>query len=127
MTNELEIPIGTIAQPQLAAGSVIVKDVTIEPAKEGSKAKIVRVHCKHPSRDELVLLSNIKLRKVQGNNETIKRDALWWNLDTEGNIKMNSAVADFLKFYSKKKLEDFKGIEIKTEHDAAGYLCIKAY
>jgi hypothetical protein len=55
------------------------------------------------------------IRVVQGNNETIKKDALWWNLDQDGTIRMKSVLADVLKFYNKKTLKDFIGTEIKTE------------
>ena len=127
MTSELDTEIGTIEQPKLSAGSVIVKEITIEPPKEGSKAKLVVLHCLHPEQDELLKLSNVKIKKVQGNNETIKKDALWWNLDKEGKIRKGSATAQCLNFYNKKTLEEFKNSSIQTEADANGWLCIKAY
>jgi hypothetical protein len=127
MTSELEIPIGTKEQPKLTAGSVIVKDITIEPPKEGSKAKLIMLHCLHPDREELVKFSNVKLKKVQGNNETIKKDALWWNLDDEGSIRKGSVVAQLLNFYNKKTLAELKGSSVITEADSNNWLCIKAY
>lgn len=127
MENELEKPIGTKEQTLLSPGSVVVKEITIEPPKEGSKAKLVVFHCLHPDKEELIKLSNVKLKKVQGNNETIKKDTLWWNLDDDGNIRKNSIVADVLRFYNKGKLKDFENTDITTEADASGYLCIKAY
>lgn len=126
--NELDTPIGTEERQMLSAGSVLVKEVKIEPAKEGSKAKVVRLVCKHPDRETPITLSNVKVRKVQGNNETIKRDTLWWNVEEKtGNIRKNSVLADFLRFYNKQKLQDFINTEIKVEPDASGYPCIKIY
>lgn len=125
--SELDKPIGTKEQMKLSAGSVVVKDITIEPPKEGSKAKLVVFLCQHPDREEPIRLSNIKVKKVQGNNENIRIDTLWWNLDDEGNIRKGSAVAWMLEFYKKKTLKDFKMSSIQTEVNPSGYLSIKAY
>lgn len=131
MTDELDKPIGTKEAPKLSAGSVIVKKVTIEPAKEGSKAKIVRLHCLHPEREEPIALSNIMVRKVQGNNITIKKDTLWYNLDgkdgKEGDIRKGSVLANFMSFYQKSNLRAFENSSINTELDASGFLTIKGY
>ena len=125
--NELDKPIGTKEQPRLTAGSVIVKSIKVELAKEGSKHKLVRFHCKHPDKEELIVLSNVMLKKVQGNNINIKRDAMWYNLDEDENIKKTSTLAVVLKFYNKNTLKEFENSSVNTELDASGYLAIKAY
>ena len=127
MTDELDTPIGTKEPAKLAAGSVMVTHITIESPKEGSKAKLVRFHCKHPDKDEEIVLSEIKVKKVQGNNETIKLDTLWWNLDDEGKVRKGSAVNQVLNFYKKESLRQFEGTTIATEQKATGFLAIKAY
>lgn len=127
MTNELDKPVGTKEAPKLSAGSVIVKKITIEPAKEGSKAKIVRLHCLHPNKEEPIILSNIMVKKVQGNNITIKKDALWYNLDDEDNVRKGSVLANFISFYQKSNLRGFENSSIYTELDASGFLTIKGY
>ena len=129
MTDDLDRPIGNKEQSKLSAGAVIVQSITIDekPTKKGGKVKILTFHCKHPEREELVKLSNIKLKIVQGNNETIKKDALWYNLDDDGNIAKNCNVAIMLRFYKKETLKQFEGQFLNTELDASGFLCIKAY
>lgn len=127
MTNELDKPIGTIEQPRLTAGSVIVKEVTITPPKEGSKAKIVTLHCQHPDKEELVKLNNIKVKKIQGANETISKDGIWYREDKDGNVDKRCNASELMRFYQKKTLKEFVNSSISTELDAAGYLAIKAY
>lgn len=127
MTDELDKPIGTKEATKLSAGSVIVKQVSIEPPKEGSKAKLVVLHCLHPDREELIRMSAIKIKKVQGNNETIKKETLWYNLDDDGNIRKGSSVALLLSAYNKPTLRALENSSVNTELDATGYLTIKAY
>lgn len=129
MEDELEKPIGTKEKQRLLAGSVIVEDVTIaeRPTKKGGKVKIVNFHCNHPDADELIVLSNVKIKLTQGNNETIKKDALWYHLDEDQNIRKDSNVAILLKYYKRDNLKQFIHTAITTEADAEGYLCIKAY
>ena len=127
MTNELEKPIGTQEASKLSAGSVIVREITVELSKEGSKAKIVKFHCKHQDQEDLIKLSNVMIRSVQGSNINIKKDTMWYNEDKEGNIRKGSCVANVMQFYKKSMLKDFKDAVVNTESDAPGYLCIKAY
>jgi len=127
--NELDKSIGTKEQPKLTAGSVIVKEVTIDEikTKKGGKAKIVSLHCKHQDKEELIKLSNMKLKIVQGNNETISKDGIWYREDEDGNINKNCNTSILLKFYNKQNLRQFENSSINTELDASGYLAIKAY
>lgn len=127
--NELDKPIGTKEQPKLTAGSVIVQSVTIDdlPTSKGGKAKIVALHCKHPDKPELIRLNNMKIKKVQGNNETLTKDGIWYREDNEGNISKTCNTAELMRFYSKETLGQFVGSVITTELDASGYLIIKAY
>lgn len=127
MSDELDKPIGTKETVKLSAGSVIVKEITIEPPKEGSKAKLICLHCLHPNKEELIKLSALNTKKVQGNNITIKKETLWYNTDEDGNIKKLSAGAKLMEFYNKKTLREFVNSSITTESDANGYLVIKAY
>ena len=127
MTGELDKPIGTKEATKLSAGSVIVKRIAIEPPKEGSKAKLINFYCLHPEREELIKLSTTNTKKVQGNNITIKKETLWYNLDDDGNIKKGSSASKLMEFYSKATLRQFENTSINTEADASGYLVIKAY
>jgi len=127
--DELDKPIGNKDYIKLSAGSVIVNKITIEerPTKKGGKVKIVYFHCKHPEMEEPIQLSSVKIKKVQGNNETIMKDALWYHLDDDENIQQNSNVAILLRHYKKQTLKQFEGSALDTEQDASGYLVIKSY
>lgn len=128
MSNELETPIGTQDRVLLSAGSVIVRNITIdEKTKNNKKFKIVTFHCKHPDSEDLIKISSVKIKIVQGNNETIKKDALWYNLDKEGKLDKNGNVAKVLGFYNKKTLKEFIDSPINTELDANNWLAIKSY
>ncbi len=131
MTNELEKQIGTKEQPKLSAGSVIVKAVKVtekEPKDtKKKKFKIVEVSILHADKEELIVLSNMKIKKVQGNNETITKDGIWYREDADGNLDKNCNAAQLLKFYNKKNLKELENSSITTELDNAGYLTIKAY
>lgn len=127
--NELETPIGTKERPKLSAGSVIVKEVKIDTkdTRKGGKVKMVFLLIQHPDKDELISISSIKIKKIEGNKETILKDGLWYHLDDENNIEKDSNVAKLLKFYKKETLKDFINSSVTTEADANGYLAIKAY
>ena len=131
MTNELDNPIGTKEQPKLSAGSVIVKLVEVtekQPADaKKKKFKIVEVSILHQDKEELIKLSNLKIKKIQGNNETITKDGIWYREDADGKIDKNCNAAQLLRFYNKKTLKSLEGSSITTELDNAGYLTIKAY
>lgn len=132
MTNELVKPIGTKEQPKLSAGSVIVKSIKVtekESEKKGKKLKfkIVEISCLHPDKPEEIILSNMKVKIVQGNNETISKDGIWYREDEDGNIDKNCNTAKLLKFYNKPNLQSLENSSIITEQDANGYLCVKAY
>lgn len=129
MVNELDKPIGTKEQPKLTAGSVIVDNVTIKemPTKKGGKVKIVNLHCKHPDSDTLLALSSLKIKVVQGNNETISKDGIWYREDSDGNIDKKCNAAVLMNFYNKTTLSGFNGSPVNTELDTSGYLVVKAY
>jgi len=125
--NEIEKSIGTKEVSKLSAISVVIKSVTVEPPKEGSKAKIVSFTCLHPEREETIELSAINIKKAIGNNINIKKETLWYNEDEDGNIRKSSAVAQLMNFYNKKTLKEFCDSTVNTDFDSAGYLVIKAY
>ena len=69
----------------------------------------------------------MKIKKVQGNNETITKDGIWYREDSDGNIEKNCNAAKIIAFYKKSSLRAFENNTIDTEFDASGYLTIKAY
>ena len=131
MTNELDNPIGTKEQPKLSAGSVIVKLVEVtekQPADaKKKKFKIVEVSILHQDKEELIKLSNLKIKKIQGNNETITKDGIWYREDADGKIDKNCNAAQLLRVYNKTTLKSLEGSSLTPDLDNAGYLTIKAY
>ena len=130
MTNELDKQIGTIEQPKLSAGSILVKEVKIEEIESKNKKgkfKMVSFYCKHPDKEELIKLSNMKIKKVQGNNETISKDGAWYREDKDSNIDKNCNASELMRFYHKTTLKQFENSTITTELDSNGYLTIKCY
>jgi hypothetical protein len=126
--SELEKQIGTKEPQKLTAGSVIVKAVEVLTKGEGKKKfKITELTVLHPDKEEPIKMSNMKLKKVQGNNETITKDGIWYREDVDGNIDKHCNTAELLRFYSKQSLGQLVNMSVTTELDAAGYLCIKAY
>lgn len=126
--DELDKPIGTKEQAKLTAGSVIVKDVKVVTKGEGvKKFKIVEIAVMHPDKTEFLNLSNMKLKKVQGNNETITKDGIWYREDEDHNISKYCNTAKLLQHYNKTSLKELVNTSITTELDNAGYLCVKAY
>lgn len=126
--SELDKTIGTKEQPKLTAGYVVVTSVEVASKGEGKKKfRITEVNVLHPDKEESIKISNIKIKKVQGNNETITKDGIWYREDVDGNIDKNCNTAQLLRFYNKKSLNELVNSSVVTELDNAGYLCIKAY
>lgn len=129
MTNELDKTTGTKEKQGLTAGSVMVQDIIVQEhsTKKGGKVKITAFICKHPDREEPVSISNMKIKKIQGNNETIMQDAVWYREDEDGLIEKGCNTQKILAYYGKKTLRDVIGTFLTTELNADGYLAIKAY
>ena len=126
--DELDKQIGTKEPKKLTAGDVIVKAVSIQQGGEGTKKfKIVALEVLHQEKEETIKISNLKIKTVQGNNETIKKDGIWYREDEDGNIDKYCNASKLLNFYGKKSLKEFVNTSIKTEADSLGYLCVKAY
>ena len=87
----------------------------------------MKVSVLHPDREELVNISNIKIKKVDGNNETITKDGIWYREDEDGNIDKRCNAAQLLRHYNVSSLGKLVNTTVNTELDSAGYLCIKAY
>lgn len=128
MTSELDKKIGTAEAEKLTPGSVIVKSIEVASKGEGAKKfKITELSVMHPDKNELIKLTNMKIKKVQGNNETITKDGIWYREDKDGNISKTCNTAQLLRFYNKESLKELENTSITTELDNAGYLCVKAY
>jgi len=125
-THDLDRPIGTKEQTKLKEGTVKIQDVSVEEEtnKEGRTiGKKVITMCKHPDRDEMIQISSVKY--VFG--DKIKSSGLWYNLDDDGNIAKNSALATLMTKLKIETVAKLKELEVQTELDDNGYLSFKAY
>jgi len=123
---KLDKKIGTKELQILKPMKVKVAGVKLDPKTiRGKDTEIVVLICKHPSREETIEISKVKL--VKGN--TVKTSGLWWNEDEEGLIQKGSAIAELLNFCSVESPKQLEGKELETttESDSSNYLVIKAY
>lgn len=123
--DKLKIGIGTKEAAKLEAKPVIVAGVKVEMKQDKTKkdiGEIVVFICKHPDKEEMLELDSIKFEKDQ----KVKVTGAWFNLDSDGQIAKQSALAIAMRFYNVKALEDFTGKVIQTAMDEKGYLAVKA-
>lgn len=130
MTEDfLNIGIGTIEQESLQPADVQIQGVKIvDIKKKGSEEKVgekIVLICKHPSKDEVIELSNAKLIV----NDNVKLSTLWFNLDSDKKLSKSSAAALLLKHYNVNNYNELIGKQVSTttQSDGNKYLCIKAY
>jgi hypothetical protein len=128
----LNLEIGTKESVSLKPAKVKIVSVNIKTkakSKDGKETEmknpLVEVMCKHPSKDELVVFTEIKHLR----NDKMCLEGLWVNKDEDGNIKKNSALAVLLNFLNAKNLADIYNKEIDTIEKSKedSYLCLKAY
>jgi hypothetical protein len=124
MTDETKTGIGTEDAPSLTASPVVIIDVIVRLAKEGSKAKIVEFTCQHPAQEKPIKLSKMKW----DNKSKLEVTGIWWNVDTQGKIQKTSALAEFLRNNAATCLDDMKGKTIQTVKDNENkYIVFKCY
>lgn len=115
-------PIGTKEAKKIEAKRCVIKEAEIKEMGE-KKNPILMLAVKHPDKDDLIKISKVKL--IEGTS--VKLIGLWVNQDEDGNIQKGSALAKFMSFYSVTILTQLKDLEVDTELDDKGYLCVKAY
>jgi len=123
--DKLKTGIGTKEAAKLEAKPVIVAGVKVEMKKDKAQkdiGEIVVFICKHPDKLEMVELDSIKFEK----DGKVKVAGAWFNLDSDGLIAKQSALAIAMRHYGVKNLEDFVGQVAQTAMDEKGYLAIKA-
>jgi len=122
--TELEKEVGTIESEKktLEPRKVKIVDVKVVPVGE-KKSNKVNCLVEHPDyKDGTITLSSVSYLK----DKKIITTGLWFNLDAQGNIQKNSALAIFLSKTGSKNLKELIGKEVDTELDGQ-YLCFKAY
>jgi len=124
-TNEkLEKGIGDKEAEILKPEKVKIVEIGLQEVKFGSKtAEKVMLSCKHPQRDNPIIISQVKVLK----KDKVKKSGLWFNEDEDGNIQKGSALAEFLIYAGVEKPSQLKDKEFETVADDDGFLVLKAY
>ena len=109
------------AKPVLVKFSRLAKDIK---KKDGTIVgdKVIFM-CQHPDKVQLIELGKIKYEK----NGKLDVSALWFRQDADGKIPYKSALANLMRFYNIKNIQEFDLKKLETVMDDEGYLCIKAY
>ena len=121
--NELQTSIGNEeSATTLKPANVKITNVEIKEVGD-KKAKKVICTCTHPDSPTDIHISSVKY-EVKGQLDVV---GLWFNKDSKGMIKKNSALVTLMNHLGCKTLEDLKGKEVVTILDGNNYLTFKAY
>ncbi len=121
----LEKKIGNKEMEILKPKKVQILGLKIDPiTKDGKEVgKKLTCLCKHPNREDLVNISQVKYLK----GDAVKHSGLWINFDEDENLQKGSALVVFLNFMNVKNIKELEGKEAETDLDKSNYLCFKAY
>lgn len=119
--NMLELEIGTKENLKLKPEKVKIVQVKTEPAGKGT---LVRLCVKHPEKEELIEISEVKHENRTGK---LEMSGLWVNLDDDNKIRKHSVLANFLNFMKVGKTIDLVGKEVDTIEKENGFLAVKGY
>jgi len=118
-----EIVIGTEESEVLGPSMVTIEAEKVEMVGKNNNKKAVLI-CKHPNRELPIEISSVK---YEGKGGKLKITGLWLNLDNQGKLKKDSALATLLKSSGVINLKLMVGRQVETVLDEEGYLCFKAY
>lgn len=119
----LKLETGTKEAEKLKPKQVKIVKVEIELVGEKGNKK-ASFHCKHPNREELIKISEVKYEQQKGK---LKAVGTWINLDEDDKLRKGSALANLLSFLQVKTLKETENKEMMTSEDEQGFLCFKAY
>lgn len=127
----LQLGIGTKDMSTLKPAKVKIVSITIKDKTKEDKemqTPLAEIHCKHPDKDELIVLSKVKLLR----DDHVTVVSTWVSTSKEDDktvINKSSALAYLMKFLNVESLEGLYGKEIDTvqQSDSSSYLCLKAY
>jgi len=120
--TNLDKGIGTKEAVSLQPAKVKIENVQIEEVGD-KKNEILKCSVKHPDKEELIKISEVRYEK----NKELKTTALWVNLDDDEEIVKGSALATLLGNQSCKTPRELIGKEIDTVLDDKSFLAFKAY
>ena len=123
----LNNPVGTIEPEKLGAKKVKVLKAEIQTQYKKDKTTavgdIVKLTCKHPDKDEPIVISKVRYEVVG----KLKESGIWYNEDTNKEVQKGSALSILLAHYSCANVRALEALELDTVINEQGYLIIKAY
>ena len=107
---------------------VVVAGIIVQTHNKDNKkmdTPLVNVMCKHPDKDEVIKITQIKWI----NGDKMVNTALFATVDEEGKFMKDSGVARLLSFANKSALRDLEGFTFDTvkESETSKYMCLKCY
>lgn len=132
--EKAKIGIGKIEMEKLKPSRVEIVSFDISPPKD-REGKIIKgmggkelgdkvtFGCKHPDKEELIQISQVKYEK----KDKLAYSGMWFQLDSEGKLMKGSALAKLLVFYGANSVSEMAGKQIDTVADEEGFLCVKAF
>ena len=124
--QKLKIGIGTKEPEKLKPKKVVAGGIRFDEVRNKNDKVIgekVTVICKHPDKEDPIAISSVEYKK----DKALKISALWYNLDEEGLIAKNSALAQWMRHNGLENLDNIENKGFDTSQDDAGFLCFKAY
>ena len=123
-TNFGELKIGTKEPEKTKLEPKMLKIVSyVVEEIEKAHAKKVIFEAKHPDKPDPIRISAVSCLV----EKQVTTSGTWLNLDDDGNIFKNSALARLMLFLKVENLDSTVGKDIDSELDERGYLAFKAY
>jgi hypothetical protein len=122
--TSLDTEVGNTETVTLQAKPVKVMKVEMRNVEiKGKQNEKLVCMCKHPDREELIEISQVKYEK-KGKLEV---SGLWISKDKDGKLIKNSATAILLIHTGCKTIKELEEKTISTIQDEKGYLSFKSY
>ena len=107
---------------------VVIASVIIQTKNKDDKVMdnpLMQIHCKHPDKDELIKLTQIK--RLSG--EKLINTALFVAMDKDGKFFKDSGIATLLSFLKVSSPKELEGLKIETvkESETSKYMALKCY
>jgi len=119
----LNKPIGTRESVKLKPAELTIKEVTVEPVPGEKELKKVVCHCLHPAKpNETIKISSVRWIIT----DKVKTMGLWLQVDEDGNIQKDSALAALLTKLDSKTLKELEGKKCNSDLDGK-YLVFKLF
>jgi preprotein translocase subunit Sss1 len=122
--TSLDTEIGNTETVTLQAKPVKVMKVEIRNVDiKGKQNEKLVCMCKHPDREELIEISQVKYEK----KGMLVVSGLWISKDKDGKLIKNTATAILLASNGCRTMKEIEGKTLSTIQDERGYLSFKSY